>query len=223
MIPWQLLDAAESSGGEELKLFRRGDDFAIRIGHLELMTSRTHGSEEELAALACEPLAGRPDLRVLVGGLGMGFTLAAALARVPPGARVEVSELLPSVVDWNRTHLAHLAGRPLDDERVTVQTGDMAELLRSSSGRYDAIMNDVDNGPDGLLLAENRWLYSPEGLEATYAALRPGGILTVWSVGPDRSFTPRLTRVGFKARSVTLRDRGGRRGRRHTIWIANRI
>jgi len=222
MIPWETLDVANPPGGEELRLCRRGDDFAIRIGPLELMTSRTHGSEEALANLACESLADRERTRVLVGGLGMGYTLAAALAALPGDAVVEVAELLPAVVEWNRTHLAHLAGRPLDDKRVVVREEDLSDVIRASRARYDAIMNDVDNGPDGLLLMSNRWLYSDAGLRATLTALKPGGCLTIWSVGPMPAFTRRLTKVGFKARVVALKDRGGRKGRCHTIWVARK-
>lgn len=222
MIPWETLDSADSPGSEELRLCRRGEDFAIRIGNLELMTSRTHGSEEALAKYACDPVSNRPGVRVLVGGLGMGYTLAAALEALSGDARVEVAELLPAVVEWNRTHLAHLAGRPLDDPRVTVKEQDLAVLLKQARGQYDAVMNDVDNGPDGLLLAANHWLYSPAGLRTTYHALKPGGCLTIWSVGPDVTFTRRLRLAGFEAREVRLKDRGGTRGRRHTIWVARR-
>ena len=186
------------------------------------MTSRVHGSEEALAKLACEPIAGRPAPRVLVGGLGMGYTLAAALASLGSSALVEVAELVPEVVAWNRGSLAHLAGQPLDDPRVTVRLGDFARTLRSEPGGYDAIMNDVDNGPRGIILDDNNWLYSTAGLAATRAALRPGGVLTVWSVGPDERFTARLRRTGFTARAVDIRDQGGRKGRRHTVWVATR-
>ena len=221
LIPWELIDRARIPGTDnELVLHRRGEDFSIRLDGMELMTSRVHGSEEALAELACAPVAGRPAPRVLVGGLGMGYTLAAALSRLGPTALVEVAELVPGVVEWNQGPLAHLAGRPLEDPRVRVRQGDIAAVLRAEPGGYDAIMNDVDNGPDGLLLPENAYLYGHAGLALTRAALRPGGVLTVWSVGPDVSFTERLRRAGFDAREVRLRDSGGRRGRGHTIWVA---
>ena len=221
MIPWEQLDTTTIPGADgTLTLMRRGADFSIRVDGLELMTSRVHGSEEALAELACEPIARRPRPVVLVGGLGMGYTLAGALARLGPDARVEVAELVPGVVDWNRGPLAHLAGHPLDDPRTAVRVEDIAGILRSTRGGYDAIMNDVDNGPDGLILPRNRWLYDPEGLATTRQALRPGGVLTVWSVAPLRGFTDRLWKAGFKAREVRLRDSGRGRGRRHTIWVA---
>jgi len=221
MIPWQLVELASMPGGKELRLCRRGDEFIIWVDGLSLMTSRAHGSEEVLAELGCKALGGRPQARVLVGGLGMGYTLAAALGHLGPEARVEVAELVPAVVEWNRTHLAHLAGRPLEDPRVTVRVGDLARILKTERESYDAILNDVDNGPRGLVLGENNWLYSRAGLAATHRALRPGGILTVWSVGPDRAFSGRLRQAGFEARQEEARAHG-RKGRRHTIWVARR-
>jgi spermidine synthase len=223
MIPWELLDTAPMPGGnDELKLFRRGEDFTIRLQGLDLMTSRVHGSEETLATMVCERVGERANVKVLVGGLGMGFTLAAALQQLKSDAIVEVAELVPAVVEWNQGLLGHLAGHPLDDPRTKVRQMDFAALLKSSNSAYDGIMNDVDNGPDGLLRPSNRWLYSPRGLAATYRALRPGGVLTVWSVGPDVTFTKRLTAAGFEARARRIRDRGGLKGRHHTIWVARR-
>lgn len=223
MIPWKLLATAPMPGGDdELSLLCRGEDYVIRLQGLDLMTSRVHGSEDALASLACAPLTERPGVRVLVGGLGMGYTLAAALQHLGPDAVVEVAELVAAVVEWNRGPLGHLAGEPLDDPRTRIRQTDLAALLRTENNAYDAIMNDVDNGPDGLLRAENRWLYSPRGLTATMRALRPGGVLTVWSVGPDREFTRRLTEAGFKVRTQRVRDRGGLKGRHHNIWIARR-
>lgn len=221
MIPWEHLGSAKVPGTEtELHLHRRGEDFSIRVDGLELMTSRVHGSEEALAELACEPIARRTKPVVLVGGLGMGYTLAAALARLGPDARVEVAELVPGVVEWNKGPLAHLAGRPLDDPRTDVRNVDIARLLQASQGAYDAIMNDVDNGPDGIILPKNRWLYSPPGLEATRRALRRGGVLTVWSVAPLQGFTDRLWKAGFKAKEIRVKDTGRPKGRRHVIWVA---
>ncbi len=221
MIPWEHLDSATVPGTEtELHLHRRGTDFSIRVDGLELMTSRVHGSEEALAELACEPIAKRTKPVVLVGGLGMGYTLAAALDRLGPDARVEVAELVPEVVEWNRGPLAHLAGHPLDDPRTDVRNVDIAKLLQSSRDAYDAIMNDVDNGPDGIILPKNRWLYSAPGLEATRKALRRGGVLTVWSVAPLMGFTDRLWKAGFKAKEIRVKDTGRPKGRRHVIWVA---
>lgn len=209
-------------GSDELKLFRRGEDYAIRLQGLDLMTSRVHGSEETLATMVCERVGERTNVKVLVGGLGMGFTLAAALQQLGPDAVVEVAELVPAVVEWNQGPLAHLAGCPLDDPRTRLRQADLAAIIKSSNSAFDGIMNDVDNGPDGLLRPGNRWLYSARGLAATYRALRPGGVLTVWSVGPDEHFTKRLTNAGFEARARRVRDRGGLKGRHHTIWVARR-
>jgi len=221
MIPWEHLGSAAVPGADiELNLHRRGQDFSIRVAGLELMTSRVHGSEETLARLACDPVARRARPVVLVGGLGMGYTLAASLARLGPDARVEVAELVPGVVEWNRGPLAHLAGRPLDDPRATVRLEDIAAIITSGRSRYDAIMNDVDNGPDGLIFPGNRWLYGPDGLAAARRALRPGGVITIWSVGPRRGFTFSLRKAGFSAREVRVRDSGRPKGRRHTIWVA---
>ena len=223
MLRWELLDRAKVPGGDkELLLHRRGEDFIIRVDGLDLMTSRVHGSEEALATLACDPVAGRPGARVLVGGLGMGFTLAQALRCLGPDAVVEVAELVPAVVNWNRKHLGHLAGHPMDDPRVVIHQRDISSLVRNSTNRYDAIMNDVDNGPQGLILESNNWLYSEAGLHATRTALRARGVLSVWSVGPDPGFTRRLQKAGFDARLETVRDRGGSKGQRHTIWIGQR-
>ena len=224
MIPWEHLGAAQVPTTDvELHLHRRGEDFSIRVDGLELMTSRVHGSEEALAELACDPIARRPAAVALVGGLGMGYTLAAALRRLGADARVEVAELVPGVVEWNRGPLAHLAGSPLDDPRTTIRTMDIAAILRTSEAGYDAIMNDVDNGPDGVILQRNQWLYEREGLTATRRALRPGGVLTIWSVGPLRGFTGRLREAGFQAREIRMRDSGRPKGRRHTLWVAVRV
>lgn len=224
MLRWELLGRARPPGADkELSLHKRGGDFIIRVDGLDLMTSRQHGSEEELASYACDPIAKRKKARVLVGGLGMGFTLAEALRQMGPDAVVEVAELVPEVVEWNRTHLAHLAGNPLSDPRVRVQQTDIASLLRESTESYDAIMNDVDNGPQGIILDSNNWLYSDAGLAVTRRALRPGGILSVWSVGADQAFTRRLRRAGFDAREETARGRAGGKGQRHTLWVGRRI
>lgn len=222
MIPWELLGEARVASGGRLALYQRGREFAIRLaGRGELMNSRSHGSEEALAALACARLAMRVDCHVLVGGLGMGFTLAAALRGLPATARLTVAELVPQIVAWNRGPLADLAGHPLSDPRVTVHEGDVADLISAPDGAYDAILLDVDNGPEGFTQPENGWLYYSDGLAASYGALRPGGVLAVWSAGHDPVFTGRLFKAGFDVKEVPVRARGSR-GARHMIWLARR-
>jgi spermidine synthase len=222
MIPWQLLGRAAVPGNDApLTLHQRGREFVIRIGATALMGSLAHGSEEALAELACAHIAGRDDARMLVGGLGMGFTLAAALRHLGPRAGVVVAELIPAVVEWNRGPLAHLAGRPLDDARVTVWEGDVGECIRAKRAAFDAILLDVDDGPDGLTRAANDTLYSAAGLGAALRALRPGGVLGVWSVAPDEAFTRRLARAGFAVEESVVRARRTKGGR-HTLWLAER-
>jgi spermidine synthase len=204
-----------------MALYQRDAEFVIRVGSVALMSSAAHGSEEALAESACERLEGRAGARVLVGGLGMGFTLAAALRCLAADAQVEVAELVPAVVEWNRGPLAHLAGRPLDDARVTVWEGDVAERIRCARGAFDAILLDVDNGPDAFTVEGNDRLYSPAGLRASFDALRRGGVLGVWSVAPDREFTRRLTQAGLAAEEQVVRARRGKGGR-HTLWLATR-
>jgi spermidine synthase len=223
MIPWELLGVAQVPGDrKELRLYRRGDEYAIRVDNYELMNSYVHGSEEALAELACARIADRPRPRVLIGGLGMGYTAAAALHRLGAKAMVVVAELVPAVVTWNQGPLAHPAGYPLEDRRVIVREADVARILRADIGHYDAIMLDVDNGPDGLTSQGNNWLYGPAGLQASHEALRPGGVLAVWSASPDRTFPKRLHKVGFEVEEVRVRARGARGGSRRTIWLAGR-
>ncbi len=224
MQPWNLIDSSEiPADGGELRLYRRGDEYSIMIaGGGELMNTRLHGSEDALAELGCRHLAGRATARVLVGGLGMGFTLAAALQQVGPQAEVIVAELVPAVVRWNQEYLGAYAGHPLDDPRSRVRIGDVAEQLRNESGGFDAILLDVDNGPEGLTHRENDWLYSAEGLRAAYDALRPDGVLAVWSAGPDAPFGERLRREGFMVDERRVRAHRTRKGAMHTIWVARR-
>ncbi len=223
MIPWELLGCAQvPGGGEELSLYKRGGEFSIRVNSRELMNSRAHGSEDALAELACAKIADRHRPRVLIGGLGMGYTTAAALRRLGPAARIVVAELVPAVVEWNRGPLADLAGHPLQDARVTVREADVAQILKEQRLAYDAILLDVDNGPEGLILKGNDWLYSPNGLNATYEALARAGVLAIWSAGPDHAFTKRLRRAGFEVNEVRVRARSGGGGR-HTIWLAVRV
>lgn len=223
MIPWELLDTASVPAGKaELRLFKRGDEFSIRIDRCELMNSRMHGSEEALAELACARVAERSCPKVLIGGLGMGYTTAAALQRLRADGRLVVAELVPAVVRWNRGPLADLAGRPLENERVTVRETDIAQILKTEHGTYDAILLDVDNGPEGLTQKSNDWLYSRAGLDAALKTLRPGGVLAVWSCSPNRAFAQRLREAGFAVEEIDVRSRGSRKGARHTIWIGQR-
>ncbi len=221
MIPWKHLDTAEvPGGGGELRLLQRGAEFSIRLGHNELMNSRIHGSEEALAEIACSRIGRRVKPRVLIGGLGMGFTLRAALDELGADAHVVVAELVPAVIGWNRAMLAPLSGNALDDARVAVRPGDVAEAIRSEHAAYDAILLDVDNGPEGLSRGANDRLYDGPGLSAAHAALRPGGVLAVWSAGEDAKFTRRLGKAGFAVEEVRVRARGARGGARHVIWLA---
>lgn len=221
MNPWELLESASApKGGGELRLYQRGNEFSIRVDGVELMNSRVYSSEDAMARLACERVADRPNPRVLVGGLGMGFTLAAALSDLGPQAEVIVSELVPEVVQWNLGPLGDLANHPLRDPRVTVREIDVATVLGAERCAYDAILLDVDNGPTGITRSGNDWLYGQAGLLATSKALRPGGVLAVWSASPDRAFARRLRAAGFAAEEIAVRARGYTRGARHTIWIA---
>lgn len=223
MAKFEAIGTASIPGqGGELRLLQRNDEFSIRIAGKagELMNTRLHGSEDALAELACERIADRPGGRVLIGGLGMGFTLAAALKVLGEDAEVVVAELVPGVVEWNRGPLGAAAGRPLDDPRTRVSLGDVGELLRREPGGFDAIMLDVDNGPEGLTRRENDWLYSPRGLAAAQQALRPEGVLAVWSAGQDPVFTERLRRVGLLVEEVTVRAHRPGKGAKHRIWLA---
>jgi spermidine synthase len=222
MIPWQLLDrAAVPETREKICLYRRGDDFQIRVEGYELMNSRLHASEEALAELACARIAGRRRPRLLIGGLGMGFTTAATLRRLPPQSHVLVAELVPAVVEWNRGPLAHLAGHPLDDSRVIVCEGDVGGILRGGPGAYNAILLDVDNGPEGFTSTRNDRLYSPDGILEAWRALRANGVLAVWSSSPDSRYSRRLREAGFQVEQVSVRA-GPRGGGRRIIWLAQR-
>lgn len=221
MIAWKLLASAEvPNGGGELRLYQRGQELSIRAEGRELMNSRAHASEQALAELGCAQLAKRPNARVLVGGLGMGYTLRSALQALSADAQVVVAELVPAVVRWNQEQLGHLAGHPLDDPRVDVQVVDVIKLLRAARAYYDAILLDVDNGPEGFTRSANDWLYGSAGLSAIARALRPKGVLGVWSAGRDRAFATRLSRAGFSVQEVACKARGERGGSRHTIWLA---
>lgn len=219
----QLGTATIPNQGGELRLLRRADEFSIRLSGIrgELMNSRIHGSEEALAELGCVGLSDADRPRVLVGGLGMGFTLAAALRCLSAQAQVTVAELVPEVVEWNRGPLGQCAGNPLADSRTRVHVGDIAELLRRRQPGFDAILLDVDNGPEGLTHSDNQWLYSLEGLAVLCQALVPEGMLAIWSAGPDPMFTIRLKKTGFNVDLRTVRARPGK-GSRHTIFLARK-
>jgi len=221
MIPWAVLDTATVPGGGVLKLLRRGEEFSIKLDRTELMNSRVSGSEEALATLACARIAERPRPRVLIGGLGMGFTLRAALTALPADAEVVVAELVAAVIAWARGPLAEVAGRGLDDPRVEVREVDVAAAIGAAKAGFDAILLDVDNGPDGLSRPSNDRLYDAAGLAAAKAALRPGGVLAVWSAAPDERFGGRLHKAGFLVEEVRRRAHG-RGGARHTIWLAEK-
>ncbi|MDO6416767.1 spermidine synthase [Sphingomonas sp. BIUV-7] len=215
----ELVDSADIPRGGQLHLIRHGDDFEILYGEDQLMGSWDSGSEVALAALACQRLGARGG-RVLIGGLGMGFTLGAALKALPPSATIVVAELVPKVVDWASGPLAHIFGGSLDDPRVTIAMRDVHDVIVGSPEGFDAILLDVDNGPDGLIDIANERLYCNWGLRAAYAALRPGGVLAVWSAYPDGAFVERLGKAGFEVEEVEIDGDGGRTG--YTIWLAAR-
>ena len=205
-----------------MRLYQRDTEYSIRVGSYELMNSRAHGSEEALASLVCARIRDRLPVRVLIGGLGMGFTLAAVLEEVDAKSEVVVSELVPEVVAWHRGPLRAVSGATLDDPRVVIREEDVGRIIRRSHREYDAIVLDVDNGPQALTSKQNDWLYGPAGLRAANAALRPGGILAIWSAGPDPAFTRRLQAAGFTAEEVRVRGRGAKGGARYLIWIARK-
>ena len=222
MRHWTLLGEAPIPGAEKsLLLYRGKDDFTIKIsGGFELMSTRKHGSEDALGSLPCKRLKRTEAARVLIGGLGMGFTLAAVLKEVGAKAEVTVAELIPEVVEWNRGALGDFSGRPLDDPRTKIYIGDVAKLLRKSHGSFDVIALDVDNGPEGLTKSANDWLYSMSGIAAAQKALRPAGILAYWSADPDPAFHDRLRRCGFMVDENTVFAHG-KKGTRHTLWLAS--
>lgn len=218
MKPRELIAEAQIPGGDALRLYRRDGDFMIMLGGNELMSSRMRSSEEALAERTCERLReNAPSL--LVGGYGMGFTLRAALARLGAQARVQVAELVPEVIAWARGPMASLTAGCLDDPRVEVVANDVAAVIARAQGRYDAILLDVDNGPEGLTRAGNDRLYSSSGLAAARAALQPGGLLSIWSASPDTQFGRRLQDAGFEVEEALVRGRVAR-GPRHVIWLA---
>jgi spermidine synthase len=219
MLESEVIDAVTLGDGTEFVLARRDDEWVVRAGGMLLMSSRVHDSEEELAALA---LARVPQPRsVLVGGLGLGYTLRAVLDRTAQQARVTVAELVPAVVEWNRTHVGALAGNPLSDPRAQVVIGDVFDAIARAERTFDVILLDVDNGPVGLSQARNQRLYGYRGVRSCLAALRPGGVLAVWSAGPNRRFERRLAEAGFKVEVLRPLARKGSRGR-HVVFLAER-
>lgn len=220
---WDLIDTTQIPGTEgELQLYQRDDEYSIHVeGCGALMSTWAHQSEDALAELGCRKIVDRPRPRVLIGGLGMGFTLAAALQHLGPDAEVVVAELVPGVVEWNRGPLGKYAGHPLQDERTTIREGDVAKVLRSEKRAFDAILLDVDNGPQGLTRKKNDWLYTTDGLTAAYGALRSEGVLAVWSAGTSRNFMERLKKVGYQVKQCRVPEQDNK-GDMHAIWLAQR-
>lgn len=219
MQAWVAVDRAHAPDGTDFVLARRGDEFVIRAAGRVLMSSRQHGSEERMAEVAARTIAGE-GAHWLLGGLGLGYTLRAALDRAPARSRITVAELVPAVIRWNRGPLAHLAGRPLDDPRTRVFEGDVRKAI--GEGRYDAILLDVDNGPEALSARRNDSLYSGRGIEAARVALKPGGVLVVWSAAHDPAYEKRLSRAGFTVEVVPADARGRAGGPRHVLFVARR-
>lgn len=222
MLPWVELGRAKVPGGGEFRLMQRGTEFTIFAGTIGLMSSRQAGSEEAMANIAAERIGGKPKARVLVGGLGMGFTLRAALAKFRPDAEIVVAELVPEIAGaWARGPLAHIHGASLDDPRLALRVGDVGNIMAGDTQKFDAILLDVDNGPEGLSRPGNDALYSHSGIAKAKAALRAGGMLAVWSVAPDPAFTKRLGQSGMKVEELKARAHGGK-GARHVIWVGTK-
>lgn len=220
MKPRELIGEAQVAGGPPLRLVRHDTAFIIMLERNELMSSRMSGSEKALAAMTCERLGARPAPLLLIGGYGMGFTLRAALAALGPDARIAVSELVPEIIAWARGPMQAMTDGCLDDPRVALRIGDVADVIGEASGAYDAILLDVDNGPDGLTRPGNDGLYGARGLARARAALRPGGVLAVWSAGPDPAFARRLSQAGFSVDETRVRARENGKGPTHVIWFA---
>ena len=223
MIPWVHIDTTRVPGADvELRLMQRGAEFSMMLGQNELMNSRLSGSEEALATLACRQITDVKRPRLLIGGLGMGFTLRAALAVLGPEARITVAELVPAVIAWARGPMAEIFGESLRDSRASILEADVIEVIKSHPSAFDAILLDVDNGPEGLIRKANDALYDLKGLKAIGRALRPGGVLAVWSSGPNPPFTKRLRDAGFEVNEVVVRATTKRSGARHVIWFATK-
>lgn len=221
VLPWRLLDSVKVDEKNELSLLQRGDEFSIRVGNIELMNSRTHKSEEKLAELGCEAIGPRRNARVLIGGLGMGYTVASALRLLGPEAKIVVAEIFPQVVTWNRTLLSQLAGNPLGDLRVEIVEADVMQIINEAKSAYDLFLLDVDNGPAALTLASNHRIYSPAGVTRISAALREEGVLAIWGEASSPRFSALLEHTGFSVREVSVRG-AGKKGPRYVVWIATR-
>jgi spermidine synthase len=223
MIPWKVLDTAKVPGGDEvLRLKQRGSEFVIALGDNQLMSNRLSATEQALATIACDGLRTAKQPRILIGGLGMGFTLRAALKILGPQAQIAVAELVPAVVKWARGPMAELFAGSLDDPRVTIHETDVGELIRAGKQAYDAILLDVDNGPEGLSRVANDALYDDKGLRAAHAALKPGGVLAIWSSAPHAEFAARLRKTKFAVKEIAIRAKGPRGGAQHLMWTATR-
>jgi spermidine synthase len=223
MIPWSHIDTARVPGADvELRLMRRGTEFSMMLGQNELMNSRLSGSEEALATLACRRLEAVKQPHLLIGGLGMGFTLRAALAVLGAEAQITVAELVPAVIAWARGPMAGIFGDSMTDPRVSIREADVADVIKAKASAFDAILLDVDNGPEGLIRKANDALYDLRGLKAIRKALRPGGVLAVWSSGPHPLFSKRLRDAGFDVNEVGVRATTKRSGAHHVIWFATR-
>ena len=220
-IPVELVDTAQLPGGGELLLWRRGDDYSIQFEDDELMGNQVRHSEEALATLVCERLSHR-DGRILIGGLGMGFTLGAALSSLSPAAEVVVAELVPEIVKWARGPLAHLFQDHLVDPRLSLEMADVHDVIIRQEAAFDAILLDVDNGPDGMIHLPNERLYCDWGLRAARHALRPGGVLAIWSAYTDDDFVDRLENAGFEVKEVSIPALAGEEHVIHTIWLASK-
>jgi spermidine synthase len=223
MIPWQQIDTARvPDANVELRLMRRGAEFSMMLGQNELMNSRLSGSEEALATLACRRIEAVKRPHLLIGGLGMGFTLRAALAVLGPEARITVAELVPAVIAWAKGPMAAIFGDSLGDPRTNIRSADVIEVIQSHPSAFDAILLDVDNGPEGLIRKANDALYDIKGLKAIRRSLRPGGVAAVWSSGPNALFSKRLRDAGFDVNEVAVRATAKRSGAHHVIWFATK-
>lgn len=223
MIPWKVLDTAKVPGGDEvLRLKQRGAEFVINLGDNQLMSNRLSATEQALATMACDAFRTAKAPKILIGGLGMGFTLRAALKILGPQAKISVAELVPEVVKWARGPMAEIFAGCLDDPRVTIHEKDVGELIRAARLKYDAILLDVDNGPEGLSRVANDALYDDKGLRAAHAALKPGGVLAIWSSAPHAEFAARLRKTKFAVKEIAVRAKGPRGGAQHLIWTATR-
>lgn len=219
MLPWKTLGKAQAASGGELVLSERGGEYSLRINGWELMSSRKHGSEDAMAHIGCKPIAKKTDARVLVAGLGLGYTLRAALDNLAPTANVTVAEMVPAIIEWNRELLAPLAGRPLEDKRVRVYAGDVIEALRMSPTTFDAVLLDTDNDVSAFANKDPKALYSLRNLKVARTALRAGGMLVIWSAGPVFGFDKRMRQAGFVTEEVVAPAQGNGRGAKHVLFV----